>query len=221
MKKYLFLILFVFVSVVAVFAEETVEKDLDSVLKDFTHITTEKIISFCDLNKTDSNENVEENVFHWLIGLDLKGGIYSCSYWKYTNEVTNYLYFGLEALLLDFECQLPTHSNFSMYFGLRAFSVLMYNQVELITRFGYRFDKPDTWKKYHFELLGNVGGGIVFGGLLSGWIVSPFAKTGVQLYLLPQTKGFYIGFGPNVLVENMYNGNEMSIDVELSIGYKF
>ena len=128
--------------------------------------------------------------------------------------------------LVEVEMQIPVINNPSskIYVGLQNLYIIPYGFMTITNcRFGYAFKKPENWKKYHLELLGNTGLGATFTFIYKPEIY-PVCETGCHLYWMPEDKGFFWGFGPNVMgLMNFYTIPRTNIMFMFScnFGYKF
>lgn len=173
MKKILSLLLLSVLLSISVFAQESSELE-----------SNEKAISGQN-NEPDNSSSTSE---HFLLGLDGDFHFYVIDYFDDGDiEFRNNFYV---MPFLETQMLLPSKSNFRMYVGMKAFSVILQNDLRLFTKIGYAFNRPENWQKYHFELLGTAGFG------LTGPTICPVADLGIQLYLMPYTRGFYAGVGP-------------------------
>ena len=174
------------------------------------------VFPFFAQEKIDSPEK-EKPQTHFLLGLDGNAvftTIYSSGSW-----------FGFTCIpLIDAEFQLPIDSNFKMYLGVKALPMVAVNLFQLITRLGYAFEKTLNWNEYHVELLGSLSAGIML-GFIEFVSVLPWIETSFQVYLMPEKRGFFVGFGPqaSLLITPDYDLSSCIFTggFEISAGFKF
>ena len=158
---------------------------------------------------------------HFLLGLDVNNYVLTLDF--YDNGTYSYFGFG-PVFFIDAEFQLPINSDFKTYLGVKAMSVIALSYFQLISRFGYAFEKPQNWNKYHVELLGSLSAGICL-GLIEFVSFLPCGETSFQVYLMPDKRGFFVGLGPQTsfLMDPIYSSNSfyLTFGLELSVGFKF
>ena len=179
------------------------------------------VFPFFAQEKIDSPEK-EKPQTHFLLGLDGKAVI-SLLEFDYDGV---YSWFGFSPIFyIDAEFQLPINSDFKTYLGVKAMSVIALSNFQLISRFGYAFEKPQNWNKYHVELLGSLSAGIWL-GLIEFVSVLPCVETSFQVYLMPDKRGFFVGLGPqtSLSIDSIYSSSTsflLTFGLELSVGFKF
>ncbi len=131
--------------------------------------------------------------------------------------------FGIPMIGADF--QIPAASPLKMYAGFRTFPALIAVVLEADIKAGYAFEKPESWKNHHIELLGNFAAGAQL-GFLDGFSALPVCDLGFQVFWMSEEKGWFWGLGPNLrLLLNYYNHDHFELNTDfslkLSAGYKF
>ena len=163
-------------------------------------------------------EDKPQTDFHFLFGLDVNNYIAMLNYQGGSWDA-DFRYSPL--FFINAEFQLPINSDFKTYLGIKAMSVLAVSNFQLVSRFGYAFEKPQNWNKYHVELLGTLSAGIWL-GLIEYVSVQPCGETSFQVYLMPDKNGFFVGLGPQTtFLLDLHHSLMLTFGMELSAGFKF
>lgn len=166
---------------------------------------------------------------HFLLQADVNTWCFDVSYWKnppYYNDLqigTEWTFVPLPYICASYE--FPSDSAFESSLGIKVFSILVENQLELVYQCSYTFNKPETWNKYHLELAGKIGAGADL-SYFKFFHAAPIAEITLELSLAPDEKGFFVGLGPACFLRcDISSLDSFNFDTtygfELSTGWKF
>ena len=120
--------------------------------------------------------------------------------------------------------QIPIESSARVYVGLKTMPLAV-PFIEAYCSAGYAFAKPERWKKYHVEVLGDFGIGseLIFSFFSIDSIT--ISEVGLNAFLMPDDKGFFAGLGTNCTLFFYSVSPEVNISslfsFKLSAGWKF
>ena len=120
--------------------------------------------------------------------------------------------------------QIPIESSARVYVGLKTMPLAV-PFIEAYCSAGYAFAKPERWKKYHVEVLGDFGIGseLIFSFFSIDSIT--ISEVGLNAFLMPDDKGFFAGLGTNCTLFFYSVSPEVNISslfsFKLTAGWKF
>ena len=120
--------------------------------------------------------------------------------------------------------QIPIESSARVYIGLKTMPFRV-SFIEAYCSAGYAFGKPDSWEKYHVEVLGDFGLGTEL-IINIPWIEAfTIGEVGLNAFLMPENKGFFAGIGTDCTLFFYSVSPEVNISslfsFKLSAGWKF